>query len=268
MFCPSCGAEFADWAHTCPYCGTVNEAVDEKLYMEHMEELRKRMDVVDDEAEKKYQRSISDSVKKTLKIAGIVVGLALVIVLFVLVRNKIADRRDEKFQMDQYEWRKEEYQKLNALYEAGDYAGALEEIYASTEDNEYTAGTWEHYYFVYDFYSYYQNMQMMKTEYAENDLDSYILGEGLYGAVYLVCYADDDYLDRLQTSYSANNGSYGITEEERTIILTYREEAEEILHDTVGWSDEEIETMYEDALDNDWLTIRPFFKKAEEMLGE
>ena len=67
MICPSCGGEHADWARICPYCGSVNEQVDEEVYLAHLEEMRRKLDNVDEEAETVYETTVKSTFKKVFK---------------------------------------------------------------------------------------------------------------------------------------------------------------------------------------------------------
>ncbi|MDO4622292.1 MAG: zinc ribbon domain-containing protein [Eubacteriales bacterium] len=269
MFCPNCGAEFADWAHKCPYCGTVNDQVDEELYMAHMEELRQRLDHVDEDAEEHYVQNVTGSVKRIFVIVGIILAAALALVILIRVLETRSEEKTEKYYKDLYVWQKEVFPELDALYAQGDYEGVMEAAAKATENTEFYAGDWKHYYFVFTFYDAYRNMMQMEEARKNGTCDSTTLGMGLYGAVYLYCCADDTYLEELRTAFDANNDSYGITEEEQEKIREYREAAGPVLHDTIGWTDEDIESIYKEAASGEHgLLLGPFFDKADAMEKE
>ena len=48
IVCTSCGASFDKDEPKCPYCGTLNPYGAEKEYKEKLEDIREKLDVVDD----------------------------------------------------------------------------------------------------------------------------------------------------------------------------------------------------------------------------
>ena len=101
MICPNCGGEFADWALKCPYCGGVNDKGAEAEYMKHMEELRKRLDNLDEESEASYSKSMSRTVKRLLIVIGILLAAAVVIILaFFIVRKNVTSTVNQILQLE------------------------------------------------------------------------------------------------------------------------------------------------------------------------
>lgn len=264
MFCPNCGGEFADWALKCPYCGSTNTRGAEKEYMAHMEELKKRLDQVDEESESGYQKTVSRVVKRLLIFAGIA-GALIVIALTVLVMwEKRLDRKSEEWQIAESAWQKEEYVKLDEMYEKCDYDGIIKEAdEALTEDHSISG--WEHYEYVMEFYAYYANILAARKQIEEGTGDVYTLGEGIYGALHLMKEVSTGQVSQLEEFYRQYQKAPGLTEEEGQLVREYIKEAEEFLENTLSWTQDEIDSLYESCKSDGYFSVSPCFDKAEEL---
>ncbi len=263
MICPNCGGEFADWALKCPYCGSTNEQGAESEYMKHMEDLRGKLDQLDEEARESYKSSMNLTLKKLLKCLGILLATALLLALGVFLIKKIYTQKEEDFYMAQKAWQKEEYKKLDALYEKGSYDEILTESYNILE-GDYSISTWDHYCFITEFYDNYSDLLAAKEQLKEGADDSYFLGSGLYSALYLSQYATDDYIKQLREDYKTK-GTYGLSEDEVTLVKDYQKEALDFLKKDLGYSTDQIHTVYKECLTNGYLSGESCYKKAEEL---
>ncbi len=263
MICPNCGGEFADWALKCPYCGGVNDKASEAEYMKHMEELRTKLDNLDEESEADYSKAMNKTVKRLLIVIGILLAAAAVIIIAVFIVKKNTLQNDEDFYAAEKAWQKEEYKKLDAMYEEGDYDGIIDEYYEAL-DETYSISSWSHYCYVTEFYYNYSRVLAAKKQFDAGDGDYYTLGMGIYSAFYLCKYISDDYLSQLEDNYTSN-GTYGISPDELTLIRDYQTDSLDFLENTLGWSEDEIDSFYSECSPDGYLSMEPFFTKSNEL---
>lgn len=266
MFCTSCGGEYADWVQKCPYCGSVNEHADEKKYLTHLEELRLRLDQVDEESEFVYRARIGHSMKKT---SGIILIFAACLMMAAAVGMLLSarnDRKEEQRQIRQMQWERENFPIFDQWYRAGEYDRIMDAFYAQLDDSDASIYSWPHYYFVCDFYQSHCCIQEAAQTVRSGEIpESYILGDAIYNALRLRYEVTDAYLRQLRSSYDSN-GCYGITEEELPIVQGYRAEADVFFAEALHWSDEEVEAFYKSCAKDGYLSVVPCFDKADEVI--
>lgn len=270
MICPSCGGEYADWAQKCPYCGSVNEKADERLYLNHLEELRRRLDVVDEESEATYRRQISYQSGRLLKLLGILLGAAVLLFCIGMTISTVSKNRQEDRQLDQLEWEREEFPKLDAWYETGDYDAILEEQRTLLLDakSSYSLYGWPHYTYIFDFYQSHLDLQQTMSELdSGKSPDAYLLAGGIYSALHLRCETTEDYLNRLQTSYRSN-GRYGLTPEEADSVRQMQETAGRFFTEYLKWTDAELTEFYESASGDGYIRWDSCMKKGQALVKE
>ncbi len=267
MFCSNCGGEYADWALKCPYCGSVNDKGAEKKYMEHMEDLRKNLDQVDEESEADYKKTMSRSVKRISLIVLIIIAAAVVVFITVRVFNNQKNRIEETAKLQENDWEKEEYAKMDELYENGDFEGILtENEKLVSENSKYSLGDWEHYCFIFEFYWEYNDICQAKAQIEAGSGDSYTLGNGIYGALYLSKFATEEYIGQLQENFK--QGYRGLSDEDVEMVRTYQQEAADFLSNSLKWSEDEINEVYEECTPDDYLTLSPCYDKGKELAKE
>lgn len=263
MICPNCGGEHADWALRCPYCNTVNEESSERVYMEHMNDIRDRLDDVDDNAKKSYRETISKSTKKTFFTVGIIAVILAAIVIIIALFSFMMDKRDESMRQKTLQWQNEEYVKLDAWYEKGEYDEILKEYYDYILDSKYDIYNWSHYYFIIEFYDDYKTCQMMHEEIINNEARYDSLGMGLNSILNLVCRAQEGYIDELKEAYVLNNETYGLSEEEAKTITKWQKEALEIFEKDLDIDEKELYELYEKCKKNDYIDFEKCFNEAK-----
>lgn len=262
MICPNCGGEHASWALKCPYCDTVNDASSEKIYMEHMNNIRDRLDDLDDDAKKNYHSNMMGSSKRILAIAGIVVGAVVAVCLMVLAVNLFMENKQKRDYNAQRAWEKETFPKLDELYEAGAYDALLDENYRIVMDTDYSLYNWSHYYFICDFYSKYKLCLDMKEANKNSHMTESVLADGLYGACELVCRSDEKRLKELLDIGDISDG-------ELEDIKNWQEDASAIIYDVIGWNQKALFDFYNQNKSEDefgfldWNTCQ---EKAKEIL--
>lgn len=264
MFCPNCGGEFAEWAPKCPYCGNMNPKGAEKEYMAHMEELKNRLDQVDEESEKDYQKTMGKAAKRLLIFVGAAAALIILVFVALNIWQKKQDEKAEARQIAEEAWQKEEFVKLDEMYAKGDYEGIIDEYYATLGEN-HNIYSWEHYEYVMEFYVYYADMLAAKNQIEGKVGDTYTLGKGLYGALYLTKMVSDDQISRLEENYQSTQRSPGLTKEEGKLVREYQTEARDFLETKINWTQAEIDSFYEScSRDGDFSTAM-CYEKAEEL---
>lgn len=265
MFCQSCGGEYADWVQKCPYCGSVNERADEKLYLQHLENVRQRLNMVDRESEVIYRRNVGGTVKKLMKKVLILVAVVVGLTVFFAVRSSINDRKMEEFSLRRLEWEQQEFPKLDEWYAAGEYDRIVEEnrSLVTGGKSEFSLYNWRHYYYICEFYADYAAIQKAY----EPGLDGGILGSAMYAALRLKYNTSEEYLNRLQESYRAN-GAHGISPEEAELVRSYRPAADELFYGFLGWSESEMDAFYKECSSGDYFRVVPCYNRAEQIAKE
>lgn len=254
MTCKSCGAVFDDSLVKCPYCGTVNEKGNEAQYMEELEDIRKRLDVVDEESEEVYKAEIKKSTKvirRTVIIVLIIIGAFGLLFLAdkLFTRALIGKTPDPKMQLL---WEKENYPKLNALYDAGKYDEALALQDELTKNNEgYNLYAWEHY-FALSLYRDSQDLCYYKDELDSGmELDLYEKASTVYLGMKAYEYIINDYYP------------YTLDEKEKSIVEGFCVNNRDMMMDILKVSEDELEDIYKEIENNGYMSYDKCKKLAE-----
>jgi len=264
VICSSCGAEYADWAQKCPYCGAVNEKADEKLYLAHMEELRQRLDQVDEEAGRQYHTGIRQAFKKAvirLAVVTAAVAAAAAGVFFFLKEKNIRTQKEELEWAEQKKeaaaWVQEQSSLLEQLYEAGDYDAILQLGW----DSEYGLFPWEHYHFVFHCYYPWRDVDQYK-DVRTQDLDSFDKSYLFYRAVNLYWFTEKANLEGY-----LEEGTMTADEVEKA--LEYREAARAFFSGRLGLNEEETQQLIKECCEETgYPKAKICDKKSVEYLGK
>lgn len=263
MICPFCGGDYADWAQKCPYCGSVNENADEKAFMAHMEALRSRLDQVDEEAEQMYRRHLGGAVRKTVTILSCFLLAAVLLLACLITFDRVQSSKEEKQFLVQAQWEREEFPKLDAWYEAGEYERILEEYFSLLDSDEFDIYAWRHYTFVCDYYWNYQGIVLAEEAVRTDNPDMDLVGHGVYGSMLFLQEVNDDRLEQLIQADSSQS-AYGITAEEAQKVRIYREEAWSFLTNTLHWSADEVNQRLSQWAPDGYVKIAPCYDWAKE----
>lgn len=212
----------------CPYCNAINEIGAEREYMEDLGELKEDLAELSEVPKEEYKKEVSKNIKRIVVIIGIVVVLLLV--LFGLYRWY--EGRYDSYQTvsakEQLIWEKENFPKLDELYEAGDYE-AIVAFENQVSELGYSTYNWEHAPFINEYRGYTLCMEqrdvLTDKERANKDSAEYILGETMRALFFLQ-----------EERYS---------EEEWQIIQSWRPDYEEILYEDMKFTREEALELYE-----------------------
>ena len=240
--CPNCGAEMDKKEPKCPFCGYINEEGAEKQYMEKLDDVRERLDNVDEEAAAEYGRSY----KKMIRIIVITVVVLAILTaigfgLYRVVENKVMERGNASGEdaLKEMTWQKENFPKFDELYEAEKY-DELTDLFYGPECEGHSLYDYKHYDFL-RLYLYYQETRhrierVDDIGWTETDanlvmLDSFTLYYELYKSGYEKL--DPDEIERIEP---------------------VREYMAGIIHDRFGYTDEDMERLRKRVL-NDYDNI-------------
>ena len=145
VFCKNCGGDFDASEPKCPFCGYINYSGAEKKYMDDLGKIRENLDDVDDAV-------VRDN-KKMVKKYGIIIGcVAVVVVLVILLVVLISKWNEERIWGDRVDpkeqllWENENFPKLEAWFDEGNYAAILDfENQMYLEESPYNLYGFEHF---------------------------------------------------------------------------------------------------------------------------
>ena len=133
--CRECGAPIEELAERCPYCGAINGLGAEHKYMQDMYDLKDDLKEVGNIPSEEIKAEVKSNVHFTGKAVAVLLALVLILAaVFLFLRysgdiiysvyNKMTDTRmaDTREQM---QWERENFPKLDAWYEEGDYDSIL-----------------------------------------------------------------------------------------------------------------------------------------------
>ena len=148
--CPNCGALYREGLLHCPYCRSVDDYQDESEYLEDLDDLKEKLEVLPEMTKKEHERAQKKELVGDMKKILFRVGLAVGIFLLLVGAGIFADRviygsggwdNPEK-QKEEYLWKQENFAKLDELYEKKDYQGLLD---FDSENHNAGIYDWEHY---------------------------------------------------------------------------------------------------------------------------
>ncbi|MDD6811418.1 MAG: hypothetical protein PUD93_06100 [Lachnospiraceae bacterium] len=245
--CENCHAVIAADSPKCPYCGAINALGSEKQYMEHLTDIRQDVEKLQQIPVRAYRKEIRKNVKMICITLLILIIIAGIIGGFYFCFQKFfsygATGGNSKQQLL---WEKENYPKLDELYEAGDYDGILAFLDEAGDEEGYSVYNWEHYDFI-EVYRFYENCMytadvIRKETYKEEDIKW--------------CIVDALFVLR-EVSYA----SY--TTQEEKMIDGYRNEVCEMLEQQFGMTQEEIDNLYQNSLVEEEYGIVFDYRKAQ-----
>ena len=140
--CKSCGASFSADLPNCPYCGTMNLSGAEKDYMTRLEGVRSGLEGLAQKPKQEIKSSFR-AVRRRVLAAAVV--LLLIVAGFAVKQQRDA-RIDAEKDLAEAVWQLEYFPKLDAAYNAGDYA-LLDELYDAAQDEDHRVWNYKHYHF-------------------------------------------------------------------------------------------------------------------------
>lgn len=256
-YCPNCGGHVEEHTDKCPYCGFINPKGAEEKYMRDLEDVRKRLDAVDEEAAKEYSKGMG----KGLKIVFITLAAALIILLILLgLRGLVYLIQEKRYRgqspentLAQMQWERDNFPKYDELYEAGKY-DELGELFCD-DMLEHDVWNYEHDEFV-SAYNKYRWLRDIYVPAMQND--DYLAGDRESITTHLLFYYFRCYDD---TMYSIGE----LTEHDLEVLDDIRENyVLDILYNELGYTDEELLEYKESVEDGNYLgndAIKKLVKK-------
>lgn len=215
IHCENCNALIEENSAKCPYCGALNAVGGEKQYMELLYDIKKDVEELSDLPVREYRREIGKAgrvVRRTFLITAV---FAAVVGLFFLLREKVTDDRPTAEEARaQMKWEKEVFPQLDALYDAGDYDGVMECVYANQEEAYYSIENWKHADFI-NIYTWYQSCAERLEKAALKGWDAQEAGECILDALFLLqerqydsyTKSEETLIAAFQFSYRQNRGN-------------------------------------------------------------
>lgn len=250
LYCENCNAPIPADAAKCPYCGALNAVGGEKKYMEDLFELKDDVKELQTAPVKAYKEEVRKTGKMIRSTLFAVIIAALCIWGLDLWVHKSFDERepieDVKAQLD---WERENYPKLDELYEEKDFDGILEFENQVMDEGLYSISGWEHYYFINEY-----------RRYMSFKGDAAVIVSGNYDKDNVYWCIVDAMLLKQDKSYA------GYTDEELQNIEDYRAETNDFLIDTLGMEQDEIDELYDECCAQDKYGFYFNYKLAEKKI--
>lgn len=252
MICSNCGASFDDDAPKCPFCGQMNYPGAEKKYKKDLGQLHKDLEALADKPKEEYAKKSASVLKRVV----IVVSVCILAGLSWFCYSQAKEAGYKKELKQRLEWEDEQFPQLDRWYEDGDYDRILEFQYQLyEEDSPYSLYSWSHFAFI-DFYrNYVRCKELSEMVKEQKEFNEFHLTEGLWSAMLLSYETTDTSLDSITTSRSMPS-SYQITSEDRKRVDQYREFARELLFDTLKFTEDEAQQLYDSSLKDGYMAYQ------------
>ncbi len=144
IVCKYCGKEYDDDLEKCPSCESLNLKGAEKAYMGKLQNVREDMSELDAIPGQELKTTIKKQGKLLKKV--LIIALA-VIVVFAGLAFWMHKRNEQDYRAE-YLWMRQNYPRLDEVYESGDYK-ALAKLYLEISEDEHSVFyEWEHYEFL------------------------------------------------------------------------------------------------------------------------
>lgn len=229
--CPNCGADMDINEPKCPHCGYINETGAEARYMEKLDDVRQRLDTVDEEAAAEYGKGY----KKIVRIIVITVAVLIVLTVLGFFAYRYLDKvvystgnATAEDALKEMSWQKEYFAKFDELYDAGKYE-ELVRLFYSEETTDHSLWEYRHYRFADLYFTYVNTRDKLK------DVDA--KGWNKADAASVMMYTFTYYYELYKTGYDK------LSEEEITNLMPAREYMVGVIHDRLGYSDADMEAL-------------------------
>ena len=135
----------------CPYCEYINPAGAQEQYMQKLEQHRLKLDNVDEEAAELYHTEMKKKGRRLALPIGITAAVMILGVIFFALKDRFfkpSYERSPEEEIKEIAWQKENFPKLDELYEAGKYDELLD-LYSkfSLESPYHDLWNWPHFSF-------------------------------------------------------------------------------------------------------------------------
>lgn len=252
LYCENCHAPIPEESAKCPYCGAFNASGGERQYMEQLYDLKEDVEELSEMPEMEYRREMGKIGRMLFRTFLVFAGLAAVCAGVAFLYQKSIDYEITPEEMrEQAEWEREVFPKLDALYEAGDYEGVCEYIYAHDENGRRSLSNWEH----DDFLGRYMQYQSSKESLAR-------IAAGDYDK-------DDEISCIIDALFLMQERDYErYTEAEEAQIAAYQREVKEGLYAAFDMTEEELSALYEACCVEDDYGVYLHYDTARKKVGQ
>ena len=151
-------------------------------------------------------------------------------------------------------WERENYPRLDEMYEAGDYEGIIEFENSLYEDrnNQHSLYNWKHDTFINIYHNYRLCMDIINLLDTGEELKKYEYEDIVYYAMW--------FHYKQYTLYDPQ-----FTQEEQTLVDTYQSEMERIFYERLKFTDEEAEELYQKCMKKGYFDMHPCYKYAKKI---
>ncbi len=229
--CPNCGATMEKYSSQCPFCGYINEEGAERQYMENLDKVRKKLDVVDEEAAEEYKKSYKKPF--IIIVVTLLVFAALATAYFLLesfAQKTIRSRSNASSEdmLKEMTWQRENFPRYDSLYEAGRYDELLEAVYADYEHDTYK---WEHMDFVYVYGRYLDTLNLL-ADVDKSGWNEYAAYTATYNCMF----------------FYYGNYAEELDEEEIEILKPCRDEMSTVIKERLRFTEDELEELKDEVI--------------------
>lgn len=140
IICSGCGGTFDNTLPKCPYCGIINYQGAEAEYLSKLDDMNDDMEELGDVPAIEIGRAIRSKGRRVLKLLVI---LAVCMCAVALVLMGALNRTEKRDNQADYLWRKENYPKLDMLYEQERYEELMDVVQQAVNE-EKPVYDWEH----------------------------------------------------------------------------------------------------------------------------
>lgn len=252
LYCENCHAPIPEESAKCPYCGAFNALGGERQYMEQLYDLKEDVEEISEVPKREYRREMGKIGRMLFRTFLVFAGLAAVCGAVVYLFHRFTDYEISAEEMKaQAEWEREVFPKLDDLYEAGDYEGVLDYVYARDEQGRRSLANWEHNDFL-DRYMQYQSSKESLARIADGDYDEDEAASCIIDVLFLMQEREYDVY----------------TEAEKARIAAYQREVKEGLYAALDMTEEELSALYESCCVEDDYGVYLHYDTARKKIGQ
>lgn len=229
LYCENCHAPIPEDRAKCPYCGAFHASGGEKKYMERLYELKEDVEELSALPAAEYRSEMGKAVRLVrVMLLLFATAAAIAGILFYCSRKLGGFGPSEEARKAQMLWEQENFPRLDAMYDAGDYDAILEFEYETNQDEYHSLSNWKH----YDFLNAYRWYLSCKEEAAK--------------AAAGVSSEEDVFWCLIDAMFLLQEQPWVIyTEAEKELIAGYRGEVRELLGTQFGMQAAAVDALYE-----------------------
>ena len=238
MYCPNCGASFPEDEPSCPYCGQLNPRGAEKQHMNKLHELHRNTAQLAEDTTREVVSGTRRNGRRILILVAVLLVLFVIGLVLRAILGHAYDRHTIRSYQERTAFQEAHYEELDRLFESGDDIRLLDEIDALYElPGSDALYSWDHYSYVSAVQSYRYMKDSLEWLQTKEDPEDKQFASIVFPALSLT---------RSDRELAYNGRPY--SEEESRRLAVYREEAEQILQETLQWDSAELDALYERCL--------------------